>query len=307
MPSLFRRLISPAHAQAFWIGIAFMVMGNFFFALNDTMGKILLGTFAVSQMLAIRSVGAFFVLGPMLYARRGDWRIERPWLQLLRVAVVTADSALFYAAVAYLPLADVFTFFMAGPIYVAAMSCFLPDGKVGWQRWLAILAGFIGVVMALGPSFTEFSPGVLYALGGSFCYAGSLMMNKVLVKTSDTMLGTLQALGALIGCGAIAVFQWTPPGLVDFGMLLLLGVVACLAHLLISRSVKLAPVSVLAPFQYTLLLWGIAFGFMVFGDVPDDRVLIGAAVIMTAGLFLLYSESRERGRLRADAVLKDFP
>lgn len=307
MLSLFNRLASPANPQAFWIGIAFIVIGNFFFALNDTMGKILVGTFAVSQVLAIRSIGAFLVLGPMLWAGHGAARIDRPWLQLVRVGVATGDTALFYAAVAYLPLADVFTFYMAGPIYVAAMSSLLPDGKVGLQRWLAILVGFAGVVIALGPSFAEFSPGILFALAGSFCYAGALMMNKVLVKTSDTTLATLQTLGALIGGGVFALFQWTAPQPVDLAMLLLLGVVACLAHLMISRSVKLTPVSVLAPFQYSLLLWGIGFGFIVFGDRPDDRMLLGAAIIAAAGLFLLYGESRSRGRLRAEVVMKDFP
>lgn len=307
MLPLFNRLISPANAHAFWIGVAFMVLGNFFFALNDTMGKILVGTFAVSQVLAIRSIGAFLVLGPMLWAGRGTGQIRRPWLQLVRNGVATGDTALFYAAVAHLPLADVFTFYMAGPIYVAAMSSVMPGGAVGWRRWLVILAGFGGVVIALGPSFTVYSPGILYALVGSFCYAGALMMNKVLVKTSDTALATLQALGALIGGGAFAFFQWTPPGAVDIGLLLLLGIVACLAHLLISRAVKLTPVSVLAPFQYSLLLWGIGFGILVFGDVPNERILLGAAIIATAGLFLLYSESRARGRLRADAVMKDFP
>lgn len=307
MLSPFNRLISPANAHAFWIGITLMVLGNFFFALNDTMGKILVGTFAVSQVLAIRSVGAFLVLGPMLWAGRGAGRIDRPWLQLVRVGVTTGDTALFYAAVAYLPLADVFTFYMAGPIYVAAMSSFMPGGGVGWRRWLVILAGFGGVVIALGPSVTVYSPGILYALAGSFCYAGALMMNKVLVRTSDTALATLQALGALVGGGVFAAFQWAPPSGVDIGLLLLLGIVACLAHLMISRSVKLTPVSILAPFQYSLLLWGVGFGFLVFGDVPKDRVLLGAAIIATAGLFLLYSESRARGRMRADAVIKDFP
>ncbi|WP_421699078.1 DMT family transporter [Ancylobacter sp.] len=307
MLSLFNRLISPTNAHAFWIGILFMVLGNFLFALNDTMGKILVGTFAVSQVLAIRSVGAFLVLGPMLWAGRSIGRVDRPWLQLVRVGVATGDTALFYAAVAYLPLAEVFTFYMAGPIYVAAMSSFLPGGGVGWRRWLAILAGFGGVVIALGPSVAVYSPGILYALAGSFCYAGALMMNKVLVKTSDTSLATLQALGALIGGGMFAIFQWTPPSAMDIGLLLLLGVVACLAHLMISRSVKLTPVSVLAPFQYSLLLWGVGFGLVVFGDVPNERTLLGAAIITMAGLFLLYSESRSRRRMRVDALIKDFP
>ena len=310
MLALFNRLINPAHANAFWIGIALMVLGNLFFALNDTLGKVLLGTFAVGQLLAIRSAGAFLVLGPMLFAASGTrpWRIDRPWLQALRVVLTTADSGLFYAAVAYLPLADVITFYMAGPIYVAAMSYFLPNERIGWQRWLAILGGFVGVVIALGPSFAHVSLETIYALVGGFAYAGSLMMNKVLSKTSDTVLGTLQALGALAVGSGFALYSWTAPSPLDFVLLLLLGVIACLAHLFVTRSVKLAPVSVLAPFQYTLLLWGIIFGIIVFGDVPSREILIGAGIIVLAGLFLLYSERRTReGPASADSVMKDFP
>lgn len=309
MRSAFQRLISPSHAQAFWVGVAFMLLGNLFFAVNDVMGKLLLGTFAVSQVLAIRAIGSFLILGPMLLAKpvpaRGR-RLDRPWLQALRVVLATGDSGLFYAAVTHLPLADVMTFYMAGPIYVAALSGLIAGEKVGWQRWVAILIGFAGVVIALGPSLAAFSPGAAYAVVGSFSYAGALMLNKVLSRTSDTVLGSLQAGGALIGAGALAVFQWTPPGVVDVLQLLGLGIVACLAHLLVTRSLKLAPVSVLAPFQYTLLLWGLVFGALVFGDRPSPTMLTGAAIIVVAGLILLRFEAKARGRASA-AVIKDFP
>jgi S-adenosylmethionine uptake transporter len=188
------------------------------------------------------------------------------------------------------------------------MSYFLPNERIGWQRWLAILGGFVGVVIALGPSFANVSLATVYALVGGFAYAGSLMMNKVLSKTSDTVLGTLQAVGALAVGSGFALYSWTPPSPLDFVLLLLLGVIACLAHLFITRSVKLAPVSVLAPFQYTLLLWGILFGIIVFGDVPSREILIGSGIIVLAGLFLLYSERRPRGWVAsADTVMKDFP
>ncbi|TGV64670.1 EamA/RhaT family transporter, partial [Mesorhizobium sp. M00.F.Ca.ET.158.01.1.1] len=102
----------------------------------------------------IRSLGAFIVLGPMI-ANQGAGRLfqmERPGLQILRVVATTLDTALFYAAVVYLPLADVMSFYMAGPIYVAALSHFLLGEKVGWRRWVAILLGFCGVVIMLKPS-----------------------------------------------------------------------------------------------------------------------------------------------------------
>ncbi|TIL79732.1 MAG: DMT family transporter, partial [Mesorhizobium sp.] len=130
-------------------GILLMLAGDFLFALNDAMGKWLVASFSVGQVVLIRSIGAFFVLGPMI-ARQGAarlFRMERLELQVLRVVMTTLDTALFYAAVVYLPLADVMSFYMAGPIYVAALSHLLLGEKVGWRRWMAILVGFCGVLI----------------------------------------------------------------------------------------------------------------------------------------------------------------
>src|SRR5690606_1058018 len=128
-------------------GILVMLAGDFMFALNDALGKWLVASFSVGQVVLVRSIGAFLVLGPMI-VRQGAGRLfdlDRPVLQLLRVVMTTADTALFYAAVVWLPLADVMSFYMAGPIYVAALSHFLLGEKVGWRRWAAILIGFAGV------------------------------------------------------------------------------------------------------------------------------------------------------------------
>ena len=139
-------------------GILLMLAGDFMFALNDAMGKWLVASFSVGQVVLIRSIGAFLVLGPMI-ANQGTgklFQMERPGLQILRVVATTVDTALFYAAVVYLPLADVMSFYMAGPIYVAALSHFLLGEKVGWRRWVAILLGFCGVVIMLKPSSAAF-------------------------------------------------------------------------------------------------------------------------------------------------------
>ena len=120
-------------------GILLMLLGDFMFALNDAMGKWLVASFSVGQVLLIRSFGAFFVLGPMLSRQPVSalFQVEKPSLQLARVVLATADTGLFYAAVTFLPLADVMTFYMAGPIYVAALSHFLLGERIGWRRWLA--------------------------------------------------------------------------------------------------------------------------------------------------------------------------
>jgi S-adenosylmethionine uptake transporter len=199
--------------NALLAGILLMLGGDFMFALNDAMGKWLVATFSVGQVVLIRSIGAFIVLGPMIARRSAAelFRPERPWLQLLRVLMATGDTVLFYAAVAYLPLADVMTFYMAGPIYVAALSHIFLGEKVGWRRWLAILIGFGGVVIALRPSSASLSLASLYALLGSLTFAASIVLNRQLRGTSDGTLVTWQTAGAVVGGVALSIGNWQTP------------------------------------------------------------------------------------------------
>ncbi|MEX6505736.1 DMT family transporter [Jiella sp. M17.18] len=274
------------------LGVAIMLVGDFMFALNDAMGKWLVESFSVGEVLLVRSLGAFLVLGPLLL-RQGKAKLfspERPGLQILRAACATADTGLFYAAVAHMPLADVMTFYMAGPIYVAAIGHLFLGEKVGWRRWLAILLGFAGVVVALRPSAASLSLPSLYALVGSLAFAMTLVLARVLRRTSDVTLVGWQTLAALLAGAAFTVTSWTTPAPLELGALLLLGVVSCTAHMMITRSLKLAPASTLAPLQYTLLLWAAVFGLAFFGNSPTPQVLLGAGIIVVAGLFIFHRQ-----------------
>jgi len=273
-------------------GILLMLAGDFMFALNDAMGKWLVASFSVGQVVLIRSIGAFIVLGPMI-ANQGAGKLfhmERPELQLLRVVMTTLDTGLFYAAVVYLPLADVMSFYMAGPIYVAALSHLLLGEKVGWRRWLAILVGFCGVLIILKPSSAAFSLSSAYALVGSIAFAFAIILNRRLRGTSDTTLVTWQTIGTLVVGGVLTIGSWRTPSALDFGAMLLLGIVSCAAHLMITRALKLAPASTLAPLHYTLLLWAVVFGLVFFGDVPGPRILVGSAIVVFAGLFIFHRQ-----------------
>lgn len=275
------------------LGVVLMLIGDFMFALNDAMGKWLVASFSVGQVLLIRSLGAFLILGPLLL-RQGKaalFKAERPGLQLVRAAFATADTGLFYAAVATMPLADVMTFYMAGPIYVAAISHVFLGEKVGWRRWLAILVGFVGVVIALQPSPASLSMASLFAFFGSIAFAMTLILARTLRKTTDATLVGWQTLAALVAGAVMTVSTtWVTPSALDLGALLLLGIVSCSAHMLITRSLKLAPASTLAPLQYTLLLWAAVFGFVFFGNLPTPQVLFGAVIIIVAGLFLFHRQ-----------------
>lgn len=292
-----KRVAYAVGGNAVLLGVLLMLLGDFMFALNDAMGKWLVASFSVGQVLFIRSIGAFFVLGPML-ARQplaSLYKLDQPSLHVLRMVLCTADTALFYAAVTYLPLADVMTFYMAGPIYVAALSHFLLGERIGWRRWLAVLIGFAGVVIALRPSSEMLSLPSIFGLVGSLSFALTLVLNRKLRSTSDATLVTWQTIAALVAGGVLAIGNWSPFTAGELAALLLLGVVACVAHLLITRSLKLAPASLLAPLQYTLLVWAVVLGWAFFGDFPDTQMLIGAGIIVLAGLFIFH-----RGNLKQD-------
>src|SRR6266567_253041 len=207
-------------------GIGLMLAGIALFSVNDALGKWLVASYSVGELLLVRSAAGLILLAPFIRQAGVDafTAAPLPGLQVVRVILSTLEVAMFFCAVSYLPLVDTVTFYLAGPIYVTALSVILLGEKVGWRRWAAVLFGFAGVVLALRPSAASF---------------------------------TLPALVAL----------------------------AC-----VNRSLMLAPASVVVPYQYTLIVWAIVLGYIVFGDLPDAFTLSGAAVIITAGLYIFFRE-----------------
>jgi drug/metabolite transporter (DMT)-like permease len=279
--------------------VALALLGMLLFALNDVMGKWLVATYTVGQVLLLRSLAALVVLAPILWRRRTRlWPLERPWVQALRVAASTIEVWCFYYAVISLPLADVMTYWLAGPIYVAALSPWILGERVGPWRWGAIVAGFAGVVIALQPGAQAPSLPVLVSLFGSLMFAIMVVSARLLRGTSDGALVFWQMAGALAAGVATAPHGWVTPSPRDAALLGLLGVVAMLAHLLIARSLKLADAATIAPLQYTLLLWAILFGWLVFEDVPGPTLLAGALIISASGLVIWLRETRARAVAR---------
>lgn len=285
-------LSAALHSPNARLGIAVMLLGILMFALNDTLGKWLVATYSVGQVLLIRSIAALIVLSPFLWRMglRPLIEVERPRMQALRVALSSLEVYAFYFAVIYLPLADVMTYWLAAPIYVAAMSPFLLGEHVGWRRWTAIFVGFLGVVIALEPSAATLTAPALISIFGSFCFAFMMLSGRALRGTPDKVLVFWQIVGAgLLGL-VTAPFGWVQPSAFDLMLLGGLGVVAMVAHVCVNRAMKLADAAVVAPFQYTLLFWAVVFGFLVFGDVPRPMMLVGAAIIVAAGLFIFFRE-----------------
>src|SRR3982750_498245 len=137
-------------------GIGLMLLGVFMFSFGDALGKFMVATYSVGQLLWLRACAALLLLLPVIWQQRAAFlSLERPWLQLLRVILSTIEVVAFFLATVYLPLADVITYYLACPIFVTALSAIVLRERVGWRRWSAILIGFVGVLIALRPSTPE--------------------------------------------------------------------------------------------------------------------------------------------------------
>jgi len=283
--------MSPARA-----GVLVMLLAMFLFSLNDAMGKWLVATYSVAQVLFLRSAVALAILLPFLW-RAGLKPIlsaERPGVQFARVVFSTVEVYCFYWAVYFLPLADVMTYWLAAPIYVAALSPLLLKETVGLVRWAAIGLGFVGVLVALTPSGEVNPIAILVSVIGTLAFALMVITGRTLRGTPDTTLVVFQITGALVAGLLLAPFGWVTPTVPDFLLLGTLGVVAMLAHICVNRAVKLADAAAVAPLQYTLLPWAILLGYLFFGDLPRPLTIVGASIIITSSFIIFLREQRTK-------------
>ena len=282
-------------------GIGLMLLSIFMFSFGDALGKFMVATYSVGQLLWLRACAALIVLLPMIWRHSAAFtRLERPWLQLLRVVLSTIEVAAFFLATVYLPLADVITYYLACPIFVTALSALVLREHVGWRRWSAVLIGFGGVLIALHPSAQTVSWPAMIALGGSLSFAVLMLITRSLRATPDIVLASSQFMGTFALGALMSPFGWVTPGIGSLGLFAAAGCISVCALLCVNRSLKLAPASVVVPYQYSMIVWAVMFGYFVFGDVPQPATILGAAIIIGAGLYIFLRE-RKLGREEAMA------
>jgi drug/metabolite transporter (DMT)-like permease len=282
-------------------GIALMLVSVGMFAFGDALGKFIVATYSVGQLLLLRAIAALIVLAPSIWRRRGEFlRLERPWLQFLRVVLSALEVAAFFLATVYLPLADVITYYLATPIFVTALSAIVLREHVGWRRWSAVLIGFCGVLIALRPSAQTVSWPAMIALAGCMAFAALMLITRSLRATPDIVLASSQFMGTFTLGAALAPFGWITPTPGSLGFFAAAGCISVCALLCGNRSLKLAPASVVVPYQYSMIIWAVMFGYLVFGDVPSVATIAGAAIIIGAGFYIFLRE-RELGRDEAMA------
>lgn len=226
---------------------------------------------------------------------------RRPFLNLFRGVLHAAASLMFFVAVKYMPLADVFAIYFVEPFMLTMMSAMFLGEKVGWRRWLAIIIGFGGAMIVIQPSFEIFGLKSLLPVACAFLFTLYLFLNRAM-GDGDTPL-TMQTMAGIGGTLFMAValgighslgdvdFEMSLPGNTQAWLLLiLLGSISGYMHLLVVKAFRLAPISLLAPFQYFEIISATALGFVLFNDFPNPSKWLGILIIVTSGLFIIWRE-----------------
>lgn len=280
------------------LGILHALVAVLLFSLMDALVRALsVKGYPTWQIVFCRS---FFALIPVsiLVTRQRAWRTlptRRLGGHFLRAAVGLGSLYTFFLAFRYLPLADVVAIGFAAPLFVTALSVPLLGEQVGPHRWAAVLVGFAGVLLILRPDAARLAdPGALIALVATLLYALALLLIRRLSRHETSL--RLVFYFTVICTLASAVFalpQWRDPtSLVDGALMVATGLIGGSAQFFLTRAYSMAPAAVLAPFDYTALLYATSIGWIWFGEWPDTITFAGAGILIASGLYILWRETR---------------
>lgn len=287
-------IVLPTGSRARLVGIALFSCALLCFSLLDTSAKWLaLGGLPVIQVVWARYAGAMAMSVVMANPLAGPmWRSNRPWLQWLRSVFLLLSTAFNFLSLKSLQLTETISIAFAMPLIVALVSGPMLGEWVGPRRLAAIVVGFVGVLIVTQPSAAGFKPGVLLAIGGTLCYAGYILTTRKLAGIDDSRVTLFYSnlSGALALTPALPWF-WTPPtSPMQWVLMGVLGFTAGFGHMILILAHKRAPAGILAPFVYGQIFWMAALGYLVFGDIPGEATLVGGAIVIASGLYLLYRE-----------------
>jgi drug/metabolite transporter (DMT)-like permease len=277
------------------LGIVLMLLAILLFAIMDALAKWLVtADVSAIQVIAVRS-WIITMIVPLLLAFRGEiklLRTSKPLHHLIRGMAGFLAPVCFFTALKTLPLADASVVFFSGAFMLTTASAVLLKEQVGIHRWSAVVVGFIGVLIAMNPSGDGTLLAYLLVLLAAMVYALIFIWGKQLSQ-ADSVISIVFSMNLGMGLIASALLPWVwlPLSQQMFGELALMALVALCAHFLFAAAFVRAEVSVLAPFEYAMLLWTAAIGYLVWGDIPTTRMWIGAAIIISAGIYVAHRES----------------
>src|SRR5207244_8959197 len=277
------------------------------FTLNDTITKSVSSELNIGQIIVVRGLFAM-----ALIAAFAAWRgALRPWRTLvirpvgMRVVGEIGGTLTFLAAITHMPLANAAAIFQALPLVITLGAALVFGEPVGWRRWLAIAAGFVGVLVIVRPGPAGFNEFSLLALSSvAFCTVLVLAVRKIPAEIPSLFIALLTTV-TVTPAGAVILHPlggWTPPSGRTVGLLAVAAVLLLIGYQCIISALRTGDISAVAPFRYSALLWAMLLGYLVFGDRPDAVMVTGAAIIVLSGLYAFYRERVRAGPMAASTT-----
>jgi drug/metabolite transporter (DMT)-like permease len=279
------------------LGILLMIITTIVFASQDGLSKYLATEYNVYMVVMIRYwFFAAFVISMSSRRTGGIKRVAKtksPILQIFRSVILVAEMCITILAFTLLGLAETHAIFASYPLIIAMLSGPILGEYVGWRRWLAISVGFVGILIILNPGNGIFSPYALVPLAGAILFAlyGLLTRYVGQYDNSSTSFFWTGVVGS-IAMTVVGLNFWDPVSKSDWSIMLLLSASGVVGHYLLIKCYEVAEASAVQPFAYLQLIWASMIGIIIFGEQITTNVLIGACIIVGAGLFTLWRERK---------------
>jgi len=282
-------------------GIACVSAGILFLTLSDALAKWIGDYYSPVQILFLRAAVALpevMALVLMLGGRLA-LRTRHLGLHLVRGVLNIVSASFFYMGLRSLPLAETTAIASSAPLFVTALSVFVLKEQVDSRRWLAVAAGFAGVLIIVRPGADSFQMAALWPLATAVLYAVMMLTARAIGAAESMLTTTLYIVAGQLVCSAVAVPAfWTPPDWSHWPFFVGLALFSTLGLTLITQGFRIGPASVVAPFDYTGLLWASLLGWFVWRDAPALLDYIGAAFIVGSGMYIAWREARSAKRRR---------
>ena len=274
-------------------GIALVAMAVY--ATHDVIIKALGGTYPSHQILFFSQLLAFPLISVILLGDRSGaslWPQQPAWVALRSAAVVMAGICGFYAF-SHLPMAQVYAILFSTPLIITLLSIPVLRERVGAHRWAAVIVGLLGVLIVLRPGQSALTAGHLAALVGAMSSAlAAVLVRKLGASERPVTLLLWPMLGNFMVTGTMLGIDYVPMGRVDLMLAGAISVLGLIGAYLVIRSYHMAEAAVVAPMQYSQMIWAIIFGALLFDELPDLPTLLGAAVIIASGIYIVWREGR---------------
>lgn len=275
------------------LGLGYMFGGMFLFAATDAIAKLLTQTLPAIQIVWSRQCG--LLVGILIVIAIHGFKVlhtTQPKLQIGRGVLAATSATLFIVGVSYVPLADAVAITFVAPFIVTVMGAVILKEPVGIRRWSAVTIGFIGTLIVIRPGFGVIHPAAFLVIIAATAFAFRQILSRVLAggdKTSTTIAYTAIVSWSLLSIPLPFVWQ-TPTTTQEIILLIAIAVLAACAETLVIMALGAAQAVIVAPVQYSLLIWGTMYGFLIFGQLPDFWTLVGALIIVATGLYTLNRE-----------------